>query len=172
MTFDLVSCQKKRISIWCGISFAPFSSLELHCRGTSPVFSVTNSVHLAKLLKHDEVKRKPISKTSTGLCLRQKHDFSSWKCLILMYVNVQIKLLSTYYVFMGKKQFTGQKINSIRCRKSLNRFTGSLKTQMQKIIITENQIQTWIESYLLHNSIIKGDICVHLVKCSLTVVAV
>lgn len=89
-----------------------------------------------------------------------------------MYVNVQIKLLSTYYVFMGEKQFTGQKINSIRCRKSLNRFTGSLKTQMQKIIITENQIQTWIESYLLHNSIIKGDICVHLVKCSLTVVAV
>lgn len=170
MTFDLVSCQKKRISIWCGIRFAPFSSLELHYKGTSPVFSVTNSVHLAKVLKHDEVKRKPISKTSTGLCLRQKHDFFSWKCLILLYVNVQIKLLSTYYVFMGEKQLKAK--NSIRCRKITQQIHRTSKNTNAKDNNHWKSNPNLDQSYLLHNSIIKGDICVHLVKCSLTVVAV
>lgn len=109
MTFDLVSCQKKRISIWCGIRFAPFSSLELHYRGTSPVFSVTNSVHLAKVLKHDEVKRKPISKTSTGLCLRQKHDFFFLKMFNIAVCECADKVVVYLLCFYGEKATKGKK---------------------------------------------------------------
>lgn len=84
-------------------------------------------------------------------------------------MNVQIKVVVYLLCFYGEKAvYRAKKKNSIRCRE----ITQPLKTQMQKIRITENQIQTWMESCLLHNSIIKGDICVHLVKCSLTVVAV